>query len=76
MDYKVWRRDSKIPHSIVFRMWIDPSGATTTVDVCQHCGLSAKTILDERLGCIAALQPKLPQPPKQKRRDGRFWKRR
>ena len=62
---RTWRRDSKMPHEI--------NGFGP--EVCNYCGLTAEAIVEERLGCIAALQPKKPQPPKQKRRDGR-WKRR
>ena len=63
---RTWRRDSKVLHGFGYAMQDHR---------CEYCGLSVEQIEEERLGCIAALQPKKPQPPKQKRRDGR-WKRR
>jgi len=42
-------------------------GPTVYEEVCEYCGLSAETIAAERLGCIASLQPKKPQPPKRRR---------
>jgi len=60
---RVWRRDSKVPHE-----------SEPDKDSCKWCGLTGLAILQERLGCIAALHPKKPQPPKPKRRNWRFKK--